>query len=419
MRKAKLTHLLLLFTIWFLLFESVSFVAIEWTGLFGKYLLSGTPSAALSADEYKAYLRKRDNTLGWPSADIVLQRHAGVGNSRSNGVTLNDGGVLQGNLTMIQIYGDSYTFGEEVSDKETFPAQLEKIRGSTVLNFGVGGYGIDQMYLRYLQTKTTGAVHILAFVPGDYRRTLTRSYELLGGFGVRNPYSYKPRFEFKPGKGLELIPVPTSRFGDYVELQRFYRESRIPHETFNAGHNIWAVVVDEKSYFFTIVKLSGVIFLRQLNQLLNMNPGRATKPFYYSWRYGAEIEVKLRNLFQWLRIDYPEHMPSAIVLNEKILEAFVEDCKRGDGKCLILPLPYLSDFGSEIQSPIVRSLRRNPMLSTHLMELSDSCLESAFSRLGIARLEIKHQLAPKLHYSPASNNAIAQCIQDGLNPIRH
>lgn len=44
--------------------------------------------------------------------------------------------------------GDSYTFGDEVSDWETWPAQLQKLSGRRVINGGVFGYGIDQAFLR-------------------------------------------------------------------------------------------------------------------------------------------------------------------------------------------------------------------------------------------------------------------------------
>jgi hypothetical protein len=48
----------------------------------------------------------------------------------------------------ILVLGDSFTFGEEVSDDETFPHYLESALPNTeVVNFGVQGYGHDQMLL--------------------------------------------------------------------------------------------------------------------------------------------------------------------------------------------------------------------------------------------------------------------------------
>lgn len=53
-------------------------------------------------------------------------------------------------VTRIGIFGDSQTFGEGVNDWETYSAQLEALLANyEILNFGVHGYGTDQMLLRY------------------------------------------------------------------------------------------------------------------------------------------------------------------------------------------------------------------------------------------------------------------------------
>ena len=44
--------------------------------------------------------------------------------------------------------GDSFTFGDEVNDGQTWPAQLQLLTGRRVLNGGVSGYGFDQIVLR-------------------------------------------------------------------------------------------------------------------------------------------------------------------------------------------------------------------------------------------------------------------------------
>ncbi len=44
--------------------------------------------------------------------------------------------------------GDSYTYGEEVNDDQTWPAYLQRLTGRRVLNGGVTGYGFDQTVLR-------------------------------------------------------------------------------------------------------------------------------------------------------------------------------------------------------------------------------------------------------------------------------
>ncbi len=50
--------------------------------------------------------------------------------------------------------GDSFTFGDEVGDRETWPARLEALlvaegRRAEVVNLGVNGFGLDQAVLRF------------------------------------------------------------------------------------------------------------------------------------------------------------------------------------------------------------------------------------------------------------------------------
>ncbi len=68
--------------------------------------------------------------------------------------------------------GDSYTFGDQVSDHETWPALLENLLKRPVLNGGVFGYGIDQSYLRAQQliTEFHPEILVFSFVPDDIRR---------------------------------------------------------------------------------------------------------------------------------------------------------------------------------------------------------------------------------------------------------
>ena len=70
----------------------------------------------------------------------------------------------------ILILGDSFTFGDEVSDNETWPAVLEKIANKKVVNGGVFGYGIDQSFLRMkvLVAKYNPDIVIFSFIPAGY-----------------------------------------------------------------------------------------------------------------------------------------------------------------------------------------------------------------------------------------------------------
>src|SRR5262245_37250811 len=75
----------------------------------------------------------------------------------------------------IVVLGDSFTFGEEVSDDETYSRRLEALLpGSEVLNLGVHGYGQDQMliYLREEGVRYGPDVVLLGFIAEDMDRNL-------------------------------------------------------------------------------------------------------------------------------------------------------------------------------------------------------------------------------------------------------
>jgi hypothetical protein len=102
----------------------------------------------------------------------------------------------------VLVFGDSFTFGEDVSDDETYSHYLEQsLAGVEVLNFGVHGYGHDQilLYLREEGVKYQPDVVVLGFLYDDMERNL---------LGFRD-YA-KPRFELRGGR-LELrgVPVPS------------------------------------------------------------------------------------------------------------------------------------------------------------------------------------------------------------------
>jgi hypothetical protein len=108
----------------------------------------------------------------------------------------------QADMRRIVVLGDSFTFGEEVSDRETYCHFLDELLpDSEVLNLGVHGYGHDPMllYLREEGVRYRPDVVIVAFVSADIYRNIM-------GF---TDY-WKPRFVLR---GEELVltrtPVPT------------------------------------------------------------------------------------------------------------------------------------------------------------------------------------------------------------------
>ncbi|HQS18348.1 GDSL-type esterase/lipase family protein [Reyranella sp.] len=111
------------------------------------------------------------------------------------------GAAPAGDKPPILAVGDSFTFGEEVGNTESWPADLQRITGRRVLNGGVSGYGFDQIVLRaeaLAPLHRPGAI-VVAFIADDIRRTEMR----------RMWSADKPYFDLEgDGLGLRNAPVP-------------------------------------------------------------------------------------------------------------------------------------------------------------------------------------------------------------------
>jgi hypothetical protein len=109
----------------------------------------------------------------------------------------------------IAVVGDSFTFGLEVRYENTWPHQLERMLGPEfqVLNFGVDGYGVDQAYLRYRRDGLAWRpeIVILGVIDDDFRRTMcVYAFLCFPGFGM--PFT-KPRFVVS-GQSLAPLNLP-------------------------------------------------------------------------------------------------------------------------------------------------------------------------------------------------------------------
>jgi hypothetical protein len=121
-----------------------------------------------------------DSVRGWaiaPSLEHVAVFDGSVLNSTARGVrgTADIPYERVSGKHRILVLGDSYTFGEGVSDDETYASALGRLLANTeVVNLGVHGYGHDQMleYLRTEGVKYHPDVVILGYVWFDQYRNL-------------------------------------------------------------------------------------------------------------------------------------------------------------------------------------------------------------------------------------------------------
>ncbi len=136
----------------------------------------------------------------------------------------------------ILVLGDSFTFGTDVSDDETYSHYLEAdLPHTEVLNLGIQGYGQDQMllYLKEEGVKYHPDVVLLGFAHMDIHRNLWKFFAFA-----------KPKFDLTPA-GLKLtnVPVPTP---EQVLAEEPYRSKAVDTAVILTQKIRWALGMSER-----------------------------------------------------------------------------------------------------------------------------------------------------------------------------
>ncbi len=155
-----------------------------------------TPDVALFEREYPEYLRMHHPVLGWPAPNDP--RHDATGARPAPAFPNNE-------PACVALFGDSFTYGAEVEDDEAWGNLLAQRLNCRVANYGVGGYGTDQAFLRFRDRADDRApIVILGVFEDNAQRNVNRYRELLAG---APSFSFKPRFALNDRGELALLPM--------------------------------------------------------------------------------------------------------------------------------------------------------------------------------------------------------------------
>src|SRR5262245_25841308 len=134
------------------------------------------------------------------------------------GTRLNGNPPPRAERALILAVGDSFTFGEDVGDRDSWPAALERLTDRRVINGGANGFGLDQAVLRAEQLAGVYApdIIVVSFIPNDVSRC-EASY-FLG-----HP---KPHFDID-GSALRLYPPPDPPTSLFTPIHRKLRSVSI------------------------------------------------------------------------------------------------------------------------------------------------------------------------------------------------
>jgi hypothetical protein len=307
-----------------------------------------------------------DDLLGWT---VAPNNGGGLYWSSSEGIRapLNDGKPV--NLTgstPIALLGDSVTFGQEVAYEDTWGYFLEKALGSQfrVLNFGVGGYAVDQAYLRYEKDarKWNPKVVIYGFMAHAVVRTMM-VYPFISLPNLDFPFS-KPRFTLRDGD-LKTVNVPA-----------------LPPET-----------------IFSKESISDLPFL-------DYDAGYKQSEWQrrlYHFSYLARLCVS--KFGDWSAVN-PDVSDDALVsVNTSILRSFVRSVDQSGAILIVVYFPQTQELD-----------RPNSSLPIGKRVLDEANIDYIDMTPCLLRLKPGDRVVPSgAHYSSQGNAAIANCLLPVVN----
>jgi hypothetical protein len=311
-----------------------------------------------------------DDTLGWTNGPS-RKSEDGLSASSAEGLrSATQGEVLRlgpGNCR-VAIVGDSFTFGSGVRFEDSWGYRLEQLlpQGCRVLNFGIGGYGIDQMYLRYKRDVPPWKPNlvILSFIDPDLERAMSSYGFLYIEEGNSLP---KPRFVLDQGGTLTIVNQPLPKAEDIFMLPSIHDAPFIEYDKkYNPtdwDRPQWSYV--RRSYF-----------LRLLISLYRFSD--KDRPFV------SEADMH--------------------ALNSRLLNAFVDTVHKDGATPLIVYLPNKRDFK-----------KQSPWTADGLQILQHAHLEHVDLTSCLKRDPEPNHFIPKGkiaagHYTSQANATVAACL---------
>ncbi|MDY7036652.1 MAG: SGNH/GDSL hydrolase family protein [Thermodesulfobacteriota bacterium] len=286
------------------------------------------------------------------------------------------------NKIRISTFGDSFTFGAEVSNKDTWQERIcDRINNIEILNFAVSAFGLDQSFLRFIKEgiKYDSDIILIGFLSENIFRNVS-VYRPFYRPDTGLPLT-KPRFTLDKSGDLKLIPNPMTQLKQYTDL---YANTKHLLKNFGANdyyyhHRYFGSKLD----FFYSVK----IFKITLHQAKNHFDGNQIiiNGFYNQSSEAYEITTKL-------------------------FDKFVQTSIENDSLPIILIFPGKSDFKrynkaqSRIYGPLLDYFISNKFL---YLDLLDAFLNEMNNYKYL-------EFFADSHYSPLGNQIVANYITDFL-----
>lgn len=306
-RKKKVIFGLMLFGIMFCVIEVASYCISK--SMFNARGLVYDPPAIVKED-YDNYQKKLHESLGWVVARG--QEHEIDAEGSRLIPAFPDPNEHQ---SCVSIYGDSYTFSNRTTPKESWSNQLSIRLNCRVSNFGVSGYGTDQALMRFRENhKDSAKIVLLNHFVDDIPRNVSQHW------GTRftteqQSFQFKPRFILNDKGVLEKVPLPDFSFEEMQDLRR-QPEKYLKHDYFLPGSHYGSL---RFQFPYSLLVVRTIFSHSKFKAIFRGEPVHAA---YY-------------------REDHPSN---SLKLTAEILKAFDKEAKFKGKTPIVTVIPFSTDF---------------------------------------------------------------------------
>ena len=304
----------------------------------------------------------------------------------------------------INTYGNSFTQCQQVSDGETWQEYLAAHLGEPIRNFGVGGYGVYQSYIRLFKEEDTknAAKNLIFYIWGDdHVRSLLRCrYMAIREWNQKNEPGMKFHGNFWPNIEIDL------NSGSFIEKSNPLNTKKLLYKMAekewmyqNLKDDIALQLLLFKNGEISDLDISNVI---KLSKILKLE---------LNWNDSQNLRKNVSRLLDGYAFAATKH-----VLNK--LKVYAQN--KNKNLMIVLFDPYqvtnsLIETGTRYDSAIVSYLQKQEFnyFDMNLVHEED------FRRFN---LDLRDYYARYLlgHYNPAGNHFFAYSIKDKvvkwLNP---
>lgn len=352
--------------------ELVSYVAIRILQSKGMIYLP-PPADENNPRAFEEYLAQRDNELGWPDPGIFGHDYYDEEGGRRNP----DYPDVSRVLPCISTFGDSFMAGHEVSHEHVWSVHLGRSLGCRVANFGVGGYGSDQAYLRYQRMADKApSVVVLGHLSENILRNSMRLRDLYSG---SREHGLKPRFIWGTHDELELVPIPDI---DADEFERVLGRASPP-------------LVLEHEYFYP----GGPA-----------NTTLVSPPFTFSLLRSLDhfrMAARLKGIPSYHAFYQPDHPADGLRVTAGIFRNFARDVRQAGGHPFILlfagpdDVEFLQQNNEAIYQPLIDIMDREGIL---YLDMAPVLLDHLGNR-------DPQELIVRGHYNEEGNKLVATAVE--------